>query len=123
MRRWNELVGGEADVNLLWLRPRLIYRASAGYGGDQHDGNGSKLHPAWDSSCDRSEVCGNDGWPSMDRHRVVEFAPHVADRRKPAVRVFVETAAQHSHKARWRRRGQGAPVGLAFQDRGNAIGD
>src|SRR5216117_966416 len=98
MRRGNELVGGEADVNLLWLRPRLIHRASAGNGGDEHDGNSSKLRPARDSPCDRSEMCGNDGRPAADRHRIVEFAPHVADRRKPAVRVFVETATQYSHK-------------------------
>ena len=51
------------------------------------------------------------------RQRLLDFEARVADVAQTALRILLETALEQSSDAHRRLRGQGAPVGLAFEDR------
>ena len=108
------------------LRVLQLPRCSAPDEQQTHTGRGPPCESARTASRRRAiarTLGGRPGRRNTGTRRLFKFEARVADVAQTALRIFLETALEQSSDADGRLRWQRAPVGLAFEDADDGIGD
>ena len=123
MRRGDEFVVGEPDVNAFRLEHQLANRTDTERAGEQAASGRRRKHQHGNAPPDWPLDTGSNDSPGNGRKHVFEPAMCVADVRESALHFFLETVLDQRDNALGDRRGKHRPVRLSSDDGGEAVGD